>query len=367
MKNKLILFLLLSLGFVLVGCGSFFEEEELQIASIETDTLDDGSTVVTIKYTDPEILPVKFTVPAGKTGPTGNGIKDIEITKSDNGFETFLEIFYTDTEETTKVTLNNGVSVSGIESVEDDNGKITHLVVKYSDGTKSDPIELVSGADGATFAGYESIQNSDGSQTVYFYFRKDNKIEPAIITIPAPEKGDAGRGIASISSVVDGDKYVLTITYNDGNELLGIPATVHKVDFTRPTQWLTGQGIPDNSKGIDGDFYYDTSNHDIYSKSGIWSLILDLNTDGSKGNTVTFNLNDYDSEVKASMSHSGSTFLTTQTFYEGRKDIPIPTRTGYNFIGWYTKEKLGPTATKLEDLTVITCDIEVYAIWEKIN
>ena len=367
MKNKFILFLLLFVCLVLSGCGSFFEEETLEIASIETETLKDGSTKITINYTDETLKPVEFIVPAGETGETGNGIKDVIITKSEDGEKTFLEIIYTDEDsESTKVELTNGVSVMGMETVDGEDGK-RYLIVKYSNNTQSDPIELVSGADGATFDGYEVFPNPDGSQTVFIYFRSGNQRNEVALTIPAPIKGESGKGIASIAGLIEGNEYVLYVTYDDGNEEMAIQPTVVRVPFTRPTKWLTGSGIPDNSLGINGDFYYDTTNNDIYLKDGIWDLKVDLDNNGSSLIKVTFDLNDYDSDVKAQMAHTGVTNLTTPTFYEGRKEIPTPTRTGYNFLGWYTKDVLSPNATKLEDLTVLTCDITVYAIWEKIG
>lgn len=372
MKSKIILLLLLLSIFIFGGCSSFVGDESLEISSITTEQLEDGSTIITIKYTDEDISPVKFTIPAGKVGPIGNGIKDILITKSEDGSKTFLEILYT--QEGTlpiKVELENGVSVVGVEEEYDEATSKKYLVVKYSDGTKSERIELASGADGATFAGFNTVENEDGSITVFIKFRSPSgEIDSARIDVPKGEKGDDGsdgRGIASIVSMVVGDEYVITVTYNDGDLAQGIPATKEELKFTRPTKWLTGSGIPDNSLGIDGDFYYDTTNKDIYLKAGIWKLEVDLDSNGSKGNQITFDLNDHDSDVKASMQHPGSTYLTTQTFYESRKDIPEPTREGYKFIGWYTRDNSSVNSTKLEDLTVITCDIIVYAIWEKIN
>lgn len=369
MKGKIIFLLLLLSIFILGGCSSFVGEESLEIASITTEQLEDGSTIITITYTDEDVKPVEFTIPAGKVGPIGNGIKDIVITKSEDGSKTFLEILYT--QEGTlpiKVELTNGVSVVGVvEEYDEATGK-KYLVVKYSDGTQSERIELASGADGSTFAGYETSIDDDGSIAVFIKFRSPSgEVDSVRIDVPKGDKGDDGRSIASIVSMVVGDEYVITVTYNDGDLLEGIPATKEELRFPRPTKWLTGSGIPDNSLGIDGDFYYDTTNKDIYLKAGIWNLEVDLDSNGSKGNKITFDLNDHDSDVKAYMQHSGSTYLTTQTFYESRKDIPEPTREGYRFIGWYTRDDQSVNCTKLEDLTIITCDVIFYARWEKIN
>ena len=45
--------------------------------------------------------------------------------------------------------------------------------------------------------------------------------------------------------------------------------------------------------------------------------------------------------------------------------IPIPTRNGYDFVGWYTTKTITPTSGKFTDLTPVMADLTLYAIWEK--
>ena len=43
------------------------------------------------------------------------------------------------------------------------------------------------------------------------------------------------------------------------------------------TQWYSSTGVPDNASGVNTDFYYDTTNDDIYVKaSNVWNKVADL-------------------------------------------------------------------------------------------
>ena len=45
----------------------------------------------------------------------------------------------------------------------------------------------------------------------------------------------------------------------------------------RGTKWFTGSGVPSNSLGLEGDNYLDTSNGDVYNKSGgVWVLVANI-------------------------------------------------------------------------------------------
>ncbi len=46
--------------------------------------------------------------------------------------------------------------------------------------------------------------------------------------------------------------------------------------------------------------------------------------------------------------------------------IPIPTRSGYNFKGWYTSKSVTPATGCFTDLTPVCGELTLYAIWEQI-
>lgn len=365
-KKALILGMIpLSISF-LSSC-SFFNtgEKGYLIKSIEAEECDDGSTKVTITYDDEEQEPIIFYVPKGEkgddgeNGETGNGIAAITNKGTDeSGSKTIMEITYTDTTmEPTLFEVLNGVSIASIESVVDEEKDIVRVTVTFTDGT-SKPFELHKGKDGKdgnSIIYIEQIVNDDKSVDIVLYFSDGNS---RTIKISAPEKGDAGRGIASMIAGETGDKYIIAINYTDG--------TSETLEFTRPADpatWLNGQGAPVNSLGKNGDFYFDTYGKNIYSKSnGRWILIHSF-SDNDIEYEIRFNIND-SVDYPASMSAEPAYFIDRGSYFAASGySIPIPTRAGYEFAGWYTTKNPGPTNGAFTDLTPVFSDLTLYAKW----
>ena len=170
-KFKILLILILSLCFLLTSCGSFFgtEDEALQIYSIDSELQEDGSTKITITYSNEDKSPDVFFIPKGdkgEDGVIGNGIKSIKYEPSEDGMSTTLIVEYTDSEvKDTKFTIPNGVSVTGVEYKLDSATKNTLMYLTYSNGEKSKAITILKGSDGNGINSYELIKNDDGSQT----------------------------------------------------------------------------------------------------------------------------------------------------------------------------------------------------------
>lgn len=84
-------------------------------------------------------------------------------------------------------------------------------------------------------------------------------------------------------------------------------------------------------------------------------LTLYAHWDKLKAYTVTFNAN-------------GGSSVGNKTYYNGEKlgaDMPAdPTRSGYSFEGWYTKQDGG---SKVDKNTAVTKNITYYAHWEKLS
>ena len=364
MKKIFILFVLCFCFFV-TSCGSFFgeEDETLLIESIESFVLENGNTKVVIKYANEDKLPDEFIINKGEKGEDGiigNGIEDIKYSTSEDGKNTILTIIYTNEEtEPSVFEIPNGISVSGVEYKLDPITKNTLMYIKYSNGDKSDPITILKGEDGNSFIGYEITKNEDGSQTINFQFTQS---EDVVITIPAPEQGN---GIQSIISSETEDKYKLEITYDNGGK--------EEVFFDKPEKpngWYCGGMRPTTTIGKNGDYYFDTQHKEIYLKeNGYWTLIVNFNVT-EQVFTIKFDLNDSDAEP-ASMpvgSLASYTVKRESIFSDsGYGEIPIPTRPGYTFVGWYRTKNITPINAPFTDLTSIVSDLTLYAIWEKNN
>lgn len=362
MKKIILLIISILLCVVLGGCGSFFGSDEPDmVTGITTEELENGRTKVTITYADENRAPDVFEI----GGARGNGIASIVTEEKDDGSGMELRIKFTD-ESAPDVTfeITNGVSVIGVETEKDDETGNTYMYLKYSDGTLSDPIWLPKGDEGDGFIGYDNETFPDGSQRYTFHFREHDDV---IVNIPAPEKGEEGRGIVSISpseEEVEG-KYVLIVTYSDGT-------TSDPIEFDKPldpNRWYNGGTIPDGSLGKDGDYYFDIFHNTIYVKeNNQWTLIVNLNQENITY-TIRFELNDSIAEPAQMPSDVLREYQVKKGTYfkdNGYNAIPIPTRVGYRFMGWYTSINITPTTGRFDDLTVIAGDLVLYACWEKI-
>ena len=270
-----------------------------------------------------------------------------------------MTITYTDeTVEPTQITIPNGISITSVSYEVDSETNQTFIQFHYSDGSASDPIPIPKGEkgeDGNSIIGVDQIVNDDNSITLIFHF---SKAEDYIVQIPA---GNEGRGIASIIASETEDLYTLTINYTDGTY------KTFEWNKPQPNQWYTGSE-PSNSLGVDGDFYFDIYHHNIYVKqSGAWVLIVSFDNN-IETHSVVFNLNDSAEEPANMPSGALMAYQISHGSYFAAQEgysIPIPTRVGYEFVGWYTTKIVNPTSGKFTDLTPVLADLVLYAIWEK--
>ena len=365
-KGLLLSFLLISSA-SLTSCFGF-GEEALQINTITTVTLENGDIQVIITYTDEDVKPTTFVVPkgtAGEDGKDGNGIKEITYSQSEDKQNTIVNIAFTQQGvNPVDVIVPNGVSVTGIDQTFDEETQMTTLIVNFSDGTKSEPILIPKGEkgdDGISVLGIDQRINRDKSVTITFNMSEG---EPVEVRIPAPEKGEDGRGIKEIISIPNGDKYVMTIVFDDD--------TTQELEFARPNRWFSEMAKPTIADGIDGDLWYDTAHQIIYIKqNGRWIETMNFNDTQEEiiPYTVTFNLND---TLEEPANMPTGTFLEYEinpnmNFYSSGYEVPIPTREGYEFAGWYTTKLATNVNGNFTDLTYVMSNMTLYASWIETN
>jgi len=357
----------------LTGCssGGFFSEEMLQISSIESELLADGQTKITIYYTDEAVDPHIFYIPKGKEGTMGedgNGIKQIVYEHDSENRQTMVKLVFTNDEiEPATFPIPDGLSVIGIEDDRDVVTNEPYIVFKYSNNTLSDPIYLPKGDRGIGIRSCSHKMEADADGIVYMkvYFQFDDGTEVEGIKFPVPKDGN---GIASMVATEDGDFYYIDVEYTDGN-------TEH-LQFTRPAdpnKWITDARTPSRYDGEDGDFFFDTAHKVVYLKeNGAWNTVISFN-DEETSYQVTFMLNDDDGDADhlASMPSgipSSCTIKRGEYFAVlGYGDIPVPTREGYEFKGWYTKKVVDERVmSPFTDLTPVFSDLTLYAIWERV-
>lgn len=353
---------------LLAGCGgSFFAEEELQIVSIEAEPTNEGYTRLTITYSDEsDREPDIFAIPdgeAGKMGEKGTGIAKVSYAHDDNGRQTGITIEFTDNSlEPVSFDIPDGRSVVEIVPYEDSvSGKC--VIFKYSDGDQSKPYPLPKGEKGYGITSFSCVQN-DQDKSVTMDIVMDDGRDPIHIFIPPPAEG---RGVAEMiaDESDDGSNYIIYVTYSDG--------TTQTLEFDRPSKWFNGTTKPDTDNDIEGskvgDYFFDTLHDKIYiKKENGWVEIVGFNVEKYK---ITFEIND---DGDASMPVNANIFEVERGSYfseNGYGDIPIPTRPGYTFKGWYRQKidlsttTIPATMSPFTDLTPIFSDLTLYAIWEK--
>ena len=346
MKKKILLIFIFVISlFTVMSCGEISEEDIILIDSIQAETMNDGRTKVTIKYQNEDVSDNVFYIPKGKDGI---GISDFvySVNKEDN--TTDITFSFTDKFNDYVVKVPNGVGIKNITYQTDTEGN-TLMTFIYTDGNMSDPIKVLKGEIGTSLVGFTPTVNDDDSVDIQFVYSDGSEY---VAKIPAPQKGDEGRGIDTMLSETDADgNYSITVYYTDG--------TLESFTLDRPASILSGTN-PSEGDGIDGDLFYDTATKTLYNKAdGVWNRIIQFDDDTIKY-TVSFNLNCDDATAKL---NGKSQISVKKLSYLSASSIPYPTRDGYHFDGWYLTEEPDINNGIFTDMTLITSDLVLYAKW----
>ena len=344
------------LGMPMLNACSFFrsaDKGDNGIKNIEVVQDEQGNAIITIHYTDSSKKPVTFTLPKGEDGNDGAGIKKVEYTQDQYGVTT-VTITFTNSLEPVSFTLQPGKSIADVKFEKDESDN-TLIIFIDSDGNELSPITVFKGDTGEQGNGIVSIipdYHFDGSVTLTITLDDTSEY---LVEVPAPREG---RGIESIVTRKEGTTVYLVINYNDG--------TSEEVSFESTPSWTTGYSKPGDGLGYNGDYYFDISHDIIYIKeNGVWTVAVDFNTNAAEY-TVMFELNDTTAEpAEFAIGQRSYVIQKGETFYSSNLDVPVPTRTGYTFNGWYTSSTPNVTHGMFNNLTPVLSDMTLYASWSK--
>ena len=355
--SALVLICILSLA--LTGCGFLPDDSGRMIDQIKkTNEFADGSSEITITFVDDLYDPVVFTIPGGVKGDVGNGISDIKYDYDEENRQTKVTILFTDPEfDEVVFDVPDGKTITSIKT---GFNTVTEKNEAYFvfNGNEEDFVTLEL-PEFSGISNYEYTVNDDQSIDLKFEFNLLD--QPDLdIHIPAPETGN---GISYMSSGEKDGKYIVTVYYThadkDGKQ-------VQELEFDKPADpnsWSLVDRSPTNAEGRDGDFWFDSFSKTIFSKSnGVWSPVINFN-DQSTSYKVTFYLNYGDNTVPYTQA-----YINHGCYYSSTgKSIPIPTREGYVFAGWYTKaEDVNPVVNApFTDLTPVNGTLDLYAKWDE--
>lgn len=352
----------------------------VMIDRVESSTNEEGTTIVTMYFTDEDLEPLTFEIPRGEVGEVGPigaagvGIENITSRPSDDGKSTILTISFTSEEMPDKeFTVPNGVSIVSTNSSYDPEDNTTIITFTLSDGTViprdgEDEIKIVNGKDGV---GIESVtQTEDENKNIIITITYTDETMgdngQTVVTIPY-KNGEDGNGISYITGTQVGLQYYITVHYTDPNKE---PEELAPITIPRANKWFSDRGAPGDfyeNQSETGDYYFDLENYIIYYFDGtsyVELINLTENNQISEECTVTFNPNGGRFEKPAI---TGKITVNKGELISLAR-IPTCVKDGFTFEGYYTTPEgpANPLSGRLTDLTPIYSDIEFFAYYEAI-
>ncbi len=372
--KRIISSLFLFLSLTLSSCSLFGGTSEgLMIDRVESSTSANGSTLVTMYFTDTDVEPLTFEIPKGAVGETGPvgvaglGIKDISATQSSDGLSTILTITFTSDEVPPEtITVPNGVSVVESTLVVDPDTEQYQFVFTLSNGDTIRTNTFDKPKDGIGISSVDKDVDNEGNIIITITYSDPSMGNngKTVITIPY-KNGEDGRGIISITSTQIDNYYYITINYTDGTT-----QDLEPISLPRATKRHYGLGPANSiikSEAVEGDYYFDQENFIIYFFDGTnFVEVINLTENNKKTEKciVTFDTNGgkFVSEtIGKIVVEAGSTINIAS--------IPLCTMEGYSFEGYYTTPEgpANPLSGRLTDLTPIFEDTTFYAYYEVLS
>ena len=366
--KRIISSLFLFLSLTLSSCSLFGGTSEgLMIDRVESSTSANGSTLVTMYFTDSDVEPLTFEIPKGAVGETGPvgvaglGIKDISATQSSDGLSTILTITFTSDEVPPEtITVPNGVSVVESTLIYDQDTEQYQFVFTLSNGETIETNTFDKPKDGIGISSVEKREDGNGNIIITITYSDPSMGDNGKTEITIPYKnGEDGRGISSIIGTQKDETYTITIYFSDGSSQELSPILIPEA-----TKWMYGQGAPTSryeALANEGDYYFDLENKAIYIfTSGYFNKIIDLTTsnDPSEKCHIIFDANGGEF-VPGSITEIDTTVGRPISLAR----IPECFKTGFRFEGYYTTPE-GPAnalSGKLTDLTPVYSDTTFYA------
>lgn len=333
---------------------SFFAGGGTTVSDVSCVLLEDGRTQITVTYSDGTLSPSVFYLPQKEP----NGIYAVTSAPNPEGTATLITVTYTDPDREPSVfELPNGKYISEVVSATDSSGNVT-LTLRFSDGSESEQIVLQSGRNGSngdTITDISTNSLPDGSRKIVITLSSGAQYG---FTVPAAEKGEDGKGLLRIETdpaltAADPDGIWLNVVYTDG--------TSERMEIPKNNVWRNGAGTPSGSLGNVGDYYVDTTGCKVFYKqsSSEWTVVMDFSQYSEEYHTVRFIV-----DAETGLELNALPIQHGKYFY-GTAELPTPSKSGYEFLGWFTGADDSVNSGRFTDLTVVLCDMTLYAHWRQ--
>lgn len=373
----------------------------------------DRQTTVTFEFSDGKTQ-TSFTIP---DGADGTKVVDVKI-ETDSNSTPYLYFYFSDGTQSDGVDISILKGENGKDGVDGADGKDGTAWLFGEGAPKNDAQSGESSAKtGDCYLNTETYQvyvkQSDDTWKLVGCLRSsditlgytDAGSDLGALEIIFTDYDENGNGIHRdpmyiYSSAVKS----MDVVYNETSGMYEYLISVSMVDGTtkeldlikvqRPSTWFYGKGSPVDGQGsledvatFNGDFYYETTQSEIYIKENdVWRRVITLVpsdkqtctiTFYSEGGTLSNNPNDYPSrgkDVKINTNESGDKVVSVEvTLQKGQcypvtsTSIPTPKKEGYVFKGWYKTKNIDVNNAPFSDMVPVYEDIELYAVWEEVT
>lgn len=413
-KTISLIALLLAMCFILTACGGFTDwgDEEGKVIDKIVPGNHHGACmdIFYVDVLEPDCIPL----PKGLDGISVN----IDSRYIESQRKTEVTVLYSD--GTSEVFfISDGQSITHTEVITDVDG-LDYLC--FMAGDNPNPVGKISldsikGKDGATWlTGVTAPDDAQGKNGDFFlntaefdvYIKKSDKWEEvgnlkgvgikSILPYYDPEDSKKILGLTisysdpllkdsivicpgivdiEIGFSEDKTKFVFKIFLSSGlvdeNGKVQVQEKPIEIETDRFIIWDAGNDIPRNEVGLEGDFYFYEPTQTIYHKrNGTWinlisfvEILQDIKNQESKQVTVTFNAFGGQMTIPGFSSPKTEYEIeVVQGKYVDASLIPIPTRDGYTFGGWYTVPNPNTLIHGLfTNLVPVAQNITLYAYW----
>lgn len=399
-KTIFLIALLIAMCFILTACGGFtsWGDADKIIEDIKGVTLD-GIDYMAIYYAD-ETEPTLIPLPKGVDGTSVN----IDSHYDKDNRKTIVTVSFSNGATPEVFEVKDGESITKA-SIENELGKDFVVFWCGPEVVGSFPLDDIKGKDGATWLnGITAPADSIGKNGDFFldtvkfdvYIKKSDTWEPVgnltgvgidkIETYESAE-GNGVRisytdptweptivlcpGIVDIDLELDGDSFVFVVTLSNGIvDENGVTQTTQKsFPISRFPKWDSGIDYPSNEDGIVGDFYfYEPTQTIMQKKESGWTTVISFSeilNQENKTVTITFNSLGGKMTIPGFINPTSEyTMETAKGSFVNASSIPIPTKEGYTFAGWYTVPAPNPLINGMfTDMVPVSQNITLYAYW----
>ena len=293
------------------------------ILSITSEEQLDGSVKLTITFTDKNVTPIEFVIPAAKEGI---GVKKIEPKES--------------------------------------NGKYI-LAITYSDDSYED-IEFNKPKDPNAWYRGSSMPNNEANEGDYYFDTANKKIYAK-----------------------DKERWNLIVDFNQSLEFCEVQFDLNSLEYVNEWYYKGNKiEIDYNDQevtiGANGNWFIGNFDTNISATIGVpgqtaYQVYCEQTQEPLSEELYNLKLSideTFDLPYVLKSIKETATFTQGQAHYYVQRNtyfnsssyvVPIPTREGYRFLGWYTNPLDDVNSAKFTDLTIVLSNLKLSARWEKIN